>query len=88
MCTMISERIIIQGSGKGVNGWFTVKEVSISYDHPFDAPFEHALNLDFTNEEKGLDVRVAVELDHNSARQLVDSIVSVLNQAEAGEHIE
>lgn len=68
MCTMIATQIQIDGSGKGVNGWFRLREATVSYDHPFDAPFEHALNLDFVNEALGPDARVAVELSPQAAR--------------------
>jgi hypothetical protein len=32
------------------SGWFTLGEANVSYDHPFEAPFEHALSLDFVDE--------------------------------------
>lgn len=57
-------------------------------DHPFHIPHEHALNLDFVNESLGLDARVAVELSADDARQLVKTILEVLEQAEAGGHLE
>ena len=50
MCTMIATQIKVAGSGKAGNGWFTLGEANVSYDHPFEAPFEHALSLDFVNE--------------------------------------
>ena len=50
MCTMIVNKISIDGSGKGQEGWFQVNEASVSYDHPFHVPLEHALNIDFVNE--------------------------------------
>jgi hypothetical protein len=87
MCTMIVEQIEIQGSGKGADGWFSLRKATVSYDHPFDAPFEHALNIDFVNEELGLEARVAVELSAEAARSLVETILAVLDQAEAGGHL-
>lgn len=87
MCTMIATQIKITGSGKGREGWFTLKEANVSYDHPFEAPFEHALNLDFVNESLGTGARVAVELDMTSAKALVEAINAVLAKAEAGGHI-
>jgi len=84
MCTMIAKQIKITGSGKGKEGWFQLGEADISYDHPFDAPFEHALNLDFVNESLGPGARVAVELSLESARDLVKAIQAVLQQAEQG----
>jgi hypothetical protein len=81
---MIAEQIEIEGSGKGREGWFTLGQATVSYDHPFDAPMEHALNLDFVNEALGPGARVAVELSPEAARALVATIQSVLGEAEAG----
>jgi hypothetical protein len=88
MCTMIAQQVAIEGSGKGTAGWFAVRQASVSYDHPFDAPLEHALNLDFVNEALGPGARVAVELSTESARALVDTILAVLARAEAGGFVE
>jgi len=88
MCTMIAERVQIEGSGKGTSSWFPVTQANVSYDHPFDAPMEHALNIDFVNEDLGPGARVAVELSAESAQSLVETILSVLEQAEAGGHLE
>ena len=68
MCTMISQQVGIDGSGKGTGGWFAVRAANVSYDHPFNVPLEHALNLDFVNEALGPGARVAVELSAESAR--------------------
>ncbi len=87
MCTMIVQQIKIDGSGKGVSGWFTLKEANVSYDHPFNAPLEHALNIDFVNESQGPGARVAVELSADAARELVAAIQAVLDKADAGGHI-
>lgn len=87
MCTMIVEKIKIDGSGKGTGGWFELKEANVSFDHPFNAPLEHALNIDFVNESMGPSARVAVELSEQAARELVKSILTVLDRAEAGGHL-
>ena len=87
MCTMISDRIKINGSGKGREGWFSLQEAYVSYDHPFNVPLEHALNIDFVNEAKGPNARVAVELSAEAARALVDSIQAVLKEAEERKQI-
>ncbi|GIV75746.1 MAG: hypothetical protein KatS3mg050_0140 [Litorilinea sp.] len=88
MCTMIAEQIQIAGSGKGRQDWFELAQAYVSYDHPFHAPLEHALNIDFVNEAQGPGARVAVELSVASARALVDAIQRVLAQAEARGHLE
>ena len=88
MCTMIATQVNIEGSGKGTKGWFKLREANVSYDHPFDAPFEHALNIDFVNEALGPGARVAVELSVEAARALVETISAVLEQADAGGYLE
>ena len=88
MCTMIVEQVEIDGSGKGRGGWFNLREANVSYDHPFNAPLEHALNIDFVNEAQGPGARVAVELSAEAARSLVETILNVLDRAEAGGHLE
>ena len=87
MCTMIVERIAVEGSGTGREGWFALKQATVSYDHPFDAPLEHALNIDFVNEEQGPGARVAVELSADAERALIATIEAVLQRAEAGGHL-
>lgn len=88
MCTMIVKQVEIAGSGKGAQGWFTLGQANVSYDHPFNAPLEHALNIDFVNEAKGPGARVAVELSEQAARTLVATILEVLEQAAAAGHLE
>jgi hypothetical protein len=88
MCTMIAQQVKVSGSGKAGTGWFRVDQVSVSYDHPFDMPLEYSLNIDFTNQDGGPAARVAVELDAESARKLVEVIQEVMRQAEAGGFVE
>ena len=82
MCTGIVETAEVKGSGKGPNGWFKLEEVNVSYDHPYDAPLEHALNIDFVNPKKGLSARVAVELSPESAKKLAETILTTLARGE------
>jgi hypothetical protein len=84
---MIVQKVEIDGSGKGREGWFPVNQANVSFDHPFSASFEHALNIDFVNETKGPGARVAVELSAEAARSLVNTILAVLDEAEAGGHL-
>jgi hypothetical protein len=88
MCTMITEKVKLQGSGKSMGEWIRLESANVSYDHPFNAPFEHALNIDFVNESMGPAARIAVELSEGTARELVRTILAVLDQAEAGGHLE
>jgi hypothetical protein len=81
---MIVQQAKISGSGKGTGGWFDLREVNVSYDHPFHIRLDHALNIDFVNEAEGPGARVAVELTPESARELAKTILATLEQAEAG----
>jgi hypothetical protein len=88
MCTMIVHQAKIEGCGKGIQGWFDLREVNVSYDHPFHIRLEHALNIDFVNEAAGPGARVAVELTPESARQLAQAILATLDSAAAGGWLE
>ncbi|MCI0440627.1 MAG: DUF6295 family protein [Chloroflexi bacterium] len=83
MCTYIVEKAKISGSGKGANGWFSVTQANVCYDHPHHAPYEHTLNIDFVNEAEGIGARVAVELTAESARALVEKILAALETGDA-----
>jgi hypothetical protein len=83
MCTWITERADVEGSGKGAEGWFTLTNANVYFDHPYHAPCDHTLNIDFVNEAAGPGARVAVELSADSARQLVRSILAALESGEA-----
>ena len=49
MCTMICEQANLEGSAKGVEGWFPLQQANVFYDHPFHAPWEYGVNIDFVN---------------------------------------
>jgi Family of unknown function (DUF6295) len=82
MCTMIAHQVRLQGRAKNGPEWFEVREANVSYDHPYDLPLEHALNIDFVNEALGPGARVAVELSVEAARQLVKAVQAVLAEAD------
>jgi hypothetical protein len=81
VCTYLTEKITLTGSGKGPQGWFPVTDASVYFDHPVHAPAEHTLNIDFLNPAKGPSARVAVELTEESARALVAAIQATLAAA-------
>jgi hypothetical protein len=87
MCTNIVKQVTLTGSGKGASGWFAVNQANVSFDHPFHLVEEHALNLDFVNEELGPGARVAVELSEQGARALAAAILAVLGEAAAEGHL-
>jgi hypothetical protein len=84
MCTYLTEKIEITGSGKGASGWFSLSDASVYFDHPVHAMEEHTLNIDFANPAKGPSARVAVELTAESARALAKAIEFTLASAPPG----
>jgi Family of unknown function (DUF6295) len=84
MCTYLTEKLSVEGSGKGAVGWFPLTEASVYFDHPQHARAEHTLNIDFLNPGNGPSARVAVELTPASARALAAAITSALASAPPG----
>ena len=78
MCTYLTEKVSISGSGKGPAGWFRLTDASVYFDHPVHAQAEHSLNIDFLNPGQGPGARVAVELTAESARELAKAIEAAL----------
>jgi Family of unknown function (DUF6295) len=78
MCSYVTEKAVISGSGKGPDGWFELSHATVYMDHPYFTALEHTLNIDFINQSAGPSARVAVELSPESARELVARIQSVL----------
>jgi Family of unknown function (DUF6295) len=83
MCTYITEKTKISGSAKGPNGWMRIDTANVYFDHPYHAPLDHALGIDFVCEADGARERVAVELSADSARALVSKILAALASGEA-----
>ena len=82
MCTWITEQATISGSGKGAIGWFSLNQANVYFDHPFHAPLDHALTIDFVNANMGPEARIAVELTPDSARSLIQAIEAALSSGE------
>lgn len=78
MCTYTTEHAVVEGSGKGANGWFGLRTATVYFDHPVHAQAEHTLNIDFADASRGPAARVAVELTAQSALALVDAIHAAL----------
>lgn len=83
MCITSIEFRKIEGSGKGVIGWFPVTNVSVCNDHPHHAELEWCINIDVTNDHMGPSARVALELSLDSAKALVDAIMTVVRETES-----
>ncbi|HEY4456611.1 MAG TPA: DUF6295 family protein [Pseudonocardiaceae bacterium] len=84
MCTYLTEKLAITGSGKGPNGWMNVTEATVYVDHAVHAQFTHTLNIDLRNPDQGPSARIALELTEESALALADAIHAALGAAPAG----
>ena len=84
MCTYLTEKITVAGSGKGASGWFSLTDATVYLDHPQHAPAEHTLNIDFLDPSAGPSARVAVELTAESARALAKAIEAALASVPPG----
>ena len=84
MCTYLTEKIAVDGSGKGATGWFPVTDATIYIDHPVHAPYGHTVNIDLLNPGRGPSSRVALELTEESALALADAIRRAVDSAPAG----
>ncbi|HEY2043956.1 MAG TPA: DUF6295 family protein [Jatrophihabitans sp.] len=84
MCTYTTEHAKLTGSAKGRNGWFSLDEATVYYDHPAHALAEHTLNIDFANPAVGPAGRIGVELTAASARELVAAIERALASVPEG----
>ena len=82
MCTWIIEKTEMEGSAKGPDGWFKLAQANVYYDHPYDAPLDHALVIDFVQSDDKAEGRVAVEISAESAKRLIASIQSALDTGE------
>ena len=83
MCSYITERAGMSGSAKGPQGWGRIDQANVYYDHPYHAPLDHSLNIDFLGGQGEEQTRVAVEMSAESARALVQAILAALEQGDA-----
>ena len=82
MCTYVTETLHISGSAKGPQGWFRATDASVYFDHPTHALADHTLNVDLRRPQDGTAQRVAIELTADSARDLAETILRVLDGQE------
>ena len=79
MCTYQTEKVAITGSGKTTDGWTTMTDATVYFDHPVHFSAGHALLIDVLNPQKGPSARVALELSPESARALANAILHSLD---------
>ena len=82
MCTTIAMSATVNGSGKGTAGWFPISRANVGYDHATHSQLDHALLLDFVNEQMGASARVAVEMDLASGKALIAQLQAAIAEAE------
>jgi len=78
MCTYQTERLKVNASAKGRDGWFHASDAIVYFDHPVHYPAGHALMidvLDLTNASG----RVGLEMDATSARSMALAILRTLD---------
>src|SRR5688572_16781438 len=83
MCSYIVEKAAMRGSAKGPSGWMRIDTANVYYDHPYHAPMDHALAMDFVCEADGGRERVAVEISRESALELIEKIKAALASGDA-----
>ena len=79
MCTYLTRKVTLTGSGKGPSGWTRISDASVYFDHPVHLPAGHSLNIDFLTPEAGPYARVALELPADAARELAHAILDTLD---------
>jgi hypothetical protein len=84
MCTYLTEKIEVDGSGKGSTGWFDAGQATVYVDHPVHAQYGHTVNIDVLNPALGPSARVALELTEESALALADAIHRAVASAPSG----
>ena len=81
MCTYLTEKIAVEGSGKGATGWFAGTEAIVYVDHAVHAQYTHTVNIDMLNPALGPSARVALELTEETAIALADAIYRAIESA-------
>ncbi len=84
MCTYLTEKIEVDGSGKGATGWFEASQATVYVDHPVHARYGHTVNIDVLNPALGPSARVALELTEETALALAEAIHRAVASAPAG----
>jgi hypothetical protein len=82
MCTTIAMTATMTGSGKGSAGWFPISRANVGYDHATHSQLDHALLVDFVNDEMAASARVAVEMDLASGKALIAQLQAAIAEAE------
>jgi hypothetical protein len=85
MCTYLTAKTEIEGSGKGPQGeWIPLTHAMVYVDHPHHAQFAHTVNIDFMNPGMGPAARIPVELTEEAALSLIEALREAIAAAPPG----
>ncbi|HEY1826070.1 MAG TPA: DUF6295 family protein [Acidimicrobiales bacterium] len=84
MCTYQTELFDVRASAKTAQGWTSMNQAMVYFDHPVHFGAGHALMIDFLNPSAGPSARTALEMDAVSARSLARAILASLDSAPEG----
>ena len=85
MCIRSIQYRKIEGSAKGVIGWFGATHLAVCNDHPHHLEADWSINIDVVNEQMEPSARVALELTLDSAKALAEAILAVVRETEEEE---
>jgi len=84
MCTYLALIAPVAASASRLDGsWLRVDTAVVAFDHPQDAPVEHALSVDLRVAGGDPADHVTIEMDAASARRLAETILATLDDPEA-----
>jgi hypothetical protein len=83
VCTYQTEHVEVRASAKTAEGWTSMTNAIVYFDHPVHFGAGHALMIDILNPSIGPSIgpsaRAAIEMDPASARALAEAILKSLN---------
>jgi hypothetical protein len=79
VCTYQTEHLEVRASAKTPDGWTSMTNAIVYFDHPVHFGAGHALMIDLLNPSKGPSARAALEMDPESARALAHAILTSLD---------
>ncbi len=79
MCTYQTEHLEVRASAKTAEGWTSMTNAIVYFDHPVHFGAGHALMIDLLNPSVGPSARAAFEMDPDSARALAQAILKSLD---------
>ena len=82
MCTSIIETLPAEGMAKRGDGWFTLTQAVVAYDHARHAPLGDVITLDFINGGLEPGARAGVELTLETAKALRAALERAIAAAE------